>query len=289
MKYNKIQISNRMAQKMVKRNMSLLERRLFTYVLGCVKPPTYTQGEPLLEYTLDIREFCEKAGYTYGCRSIKTISNTLFQMAQEEEWESQGEFVYMGKLFERVWETEWEDVFIVFLNVELEAELFHLKSYVSFQEEIVYRFNKKLTQTIYLLCKSWQKRGSFEIRDTELMMLLDAKGKKDSYHLKKNVINPALEEINSLSDIRVSYEDIKKDRKTTSAYLFRVSVRRETKEEEAEENLEAVMKQYELTEKDVIRIVHEHCQERKTEVNTDVSQFIPIKLKSSEMDEDVFW
>ena len=264
---NKIQVSNRFAQKMVKTNLSILESRILIYILGLVKPARYTDGINELEYLFDVDEFCEKAGYKKGVRNRKRIEEALVHMAEEKTWEKEGDFIFIGNYFQSVCESEIKNVYVVALDEKLEDELFDLKSYVSFEESIAYRFAKKYSLILYLLCKSWKTARKFSITISELMFLLNITGKHDSHHLKRDVLYPAIEEINKVSDLFISLEDKKVDRKTTGSFLIRVSAKGT---ENSDFTLEAVMKKYQLTEEDVIHLIEEHENKNEVQIENDL-------------------
>jgi len=67
--------------------------------------------------------------------------------------------------------------------------------------------------SLYVILKQWRKAGAQEFELDELKALMDMTGKyKKWYEFSRQVIEPAVGNINDVSDIRVGYEKIKKGR-----------------------------------------------------------------------------
>lgn len=70
--------------------------------------------------------------------------------------------------------------------------------------------------SLYVILKQWLKAGAQEFEIEELKSLMDMTGKyKKWYEFSRQVIEPAIENINEVSDLRVSYEKIKRGRTVT--------------------------------------------------------------------------
>jgi len=78
----------------------------------------------------------------------------------------------------------------------------------------VYQFKAASTWKMYELLKRWLTSGSWRVSLDELRLLLGVGGKYPKWsELQRRLIEPALEEINTTSDIRVKYLQIKRGRK----------------------------------------------------------------------------
>ena len=70
--------------------------------------------------------------------------------------------------------------------------------------------------SLYVILKQWLKAGSQDFEIEELKALMDMTGKYKRWaEFSRQVIEPAIENINEVSDLRVSYEKIKRGRTVT--------------------------------------------------------------------------
>jgi plasmid replication initiation protein len=106
--------------------------------------------------------------------------------------------------------------------------LSNLKSeFTQYKLQYVSKFRSSYSIRIYELLVQWLSEGEREIKVTELRETLDL---GDAYpsvtELKRNVIEPALRDINEFSNLRVEYGQKKRGRRI-DAFQFRFSVRRQ--------------------------------------------------------------
>jgi len=100
---------------------------------------------------------------------------------------------------------------------KLKPYLLQLKEqFTKYNLENILRFKSAYSIRVYELAKSWEAWGGFEISVDELRELLGLAGKYKLYNdLKRYVLERSLKEINSLSDIRLSFKEKKLGRKVT--------------------------------------------------------------------------
>lgn len=111
---------------------------------------------------------------------------------------------------------EREGIVVITLNPRLASQLIGLRDrFTQFMLENVRRFRLFSSARIYEMMKSVESQGVFElsIEDFKARVLADPKKYKRFADLKKRVLEPALAEINTLSDIQVSYEPVRESRK----------------------------------------------------------------------------
>ncbi|WP_456391214.1 replication initiation protein [Hydrogenimonas sp.] len=100
---------------------------------------------------------------------------------------------------------------------KLKPYMLQLKEqFTKYRLENILRFKSVYSIRMYELAKSWEARGGFEISVDDLRKMFGLEGKYKLYaDLKRKIIERSLKEINSLSDIRISYKEKKIGRKVT--------------------------------------------------------------------------
>lgn len=109
-----------------------------------------------------------------------------------------------------------EGTVLITINPRLAIHFIGLKQqYTQFMLEGMRRFKLFSSARIYELMKSVESQGHYEIGIDafKVRILADAKKYPRYSDLKKRVLEPALAEINGLSDIEVSYEPVRESRK----------------------------------------------------------------------------
>ena len=111
---------------------------------------------------------------------------------------------------------EREGVVVITLNPRLASQLIGLREkFTQFMLESVRHFKLFSSARIYEMMKSVENQGVFELSLEQLKarVLADSKKYQRFADLKKRVLEPALAEINTLSDIKVTYEPVKQSRR----------------------------------------------------------------------------
>ena len=104
--------------------------------------------------------------------------------------------------------------------------------FTKYNLENILRFKSAYSIRIYEIAKSWEARGEFNYPVEEFKEMIGAAKKYTAYYdFKRYVIERALKEINSLSDIRLTFKEKKLARKVTDL-VFTIKPRR--KEGEAD-------------------------------------------------------
>lgn len=118
--------------------------------------------------------------------------------------------------------------------------------YTKYKKEIVLRLKKDYSIDFYHLAKKYQKQINFELSLDDMFQEF---GLPDSYrdisNLKKRVLKNSIDEINSNTDIVLTYTPIKKGR---SIVGYRFTVKEKTKEIETERATNSSDMFYEMTD-----------------------------------------
>lgn len=135
------------------------------------------------------------------------------------------------------------------------------KGYVQHTLGMAKNFSNK-GWTLYVILKQWLKAGSQEFELDELKALMGISGKYKRWAIFQSmVIEPAVKNINDFSDLKVSYDKIKK-RRAVTGLLFTIS-RKETNFPKAdididnvEQRIHAVMTMAGMHEKTISRYIN---------------------------------
>jgi len=100
---------------------------------------------------------------------------------------------------------------------KLKPYLLQLKEqFTKYRLENILRFKSVYSIRMYELAKSWEARGTFEMSVDDFRKMFGIEHKYKLYgDLKRKVVERALKEINSLSDIKLTFKEKKLGRKVT--------------------------------------------------------------------------
>jgi plasmid replication initiation protein len=148
-----------------------------------------------------------KDAYAVVRKAVRAVNRKPFEIETErteEEW-----YIFTGfRYFKHEGRFEFK--------VSPEAQPLLLKlcgNFTRYRLGDVYQFKAASTWKLYELLKRWLGKGKWEVELDELRSLLGVAGKYPRWSsLDQRILTPATKEINKLSDIRVSYDKIKRGR-----------------------------------------------------------------------------
>jgi len=193
-------------------NLQMQEQKIILYLISKIKP----EDMELKEHLFEIQDFCKLCGLdSYNGANYIYIKKTLKDLRDKSIW------ITLDDGSEAV--LAWLDTVIVNKDsgtVKLKISEM-MKPYLLFlkerytQYELLYTLAMKSQYSIrlYELLKSYeyQRKRIFDIE--ELKLRLSAEHYKRFPDFKRKVLDRALEEINTLSDLDVTYTIIKESRR----------------------------------------------------------------------------
>lgn len=204
-------------------SLSLTEIRIVNYLISNIDSPKY--DKEFRKFRFEIKEFCnivypnKKIGDAYNW-----LPKILEDLAHKGAWKEVPSTENPGKmkkaLIHWIERPEFEVGYITIeLNPNLAPYLLQLdKSFIKSKFQYTALAQSKYTIPLYELLKSWEKvyKKKFEI--DELRAYMDAMDKtySNTAAFKRRVLDPAIKEINEITDLQVSYTEIKRGRKTTN-------------------------------------------------------------------------
>lgn len=227
-------------------SLSLAEIRIVNYLIANIKSPKY--DKEFRKFRFDIKEFCDtvypdkKHGDAY-----RQLPDIIKKLADKSAWKEVPSTENPGTMkkvlirwierpeFEQGYVTLKLDPYLAPYLLQLENSFFKTK----FQYTIEAR--SKYTIPLYELLKSWERvkdhKKKFEVGELRLYMDAMEKSKDNISEFKRRALDPALEEINEITDLNVRYTEIKKGRKVTHIE-FTILRKKSAKEQEQLEGQE---------------------------------------------------
>lgn len=203
--------------------LSLPEQKTIAYICSMIKPieaVDRVQGVPYqLEYEFNIREYCKVCGFDYdNGKNYADIKATLKRLRDKSMWLTMenGSETLVGWL-SRVTVNKKSGIVQIRLDDILVPFLFDLKQrFTEYRLIQILGMKSAYSVRLYELMKSYahQKSKTFGIDELKHLLMVDGIKSYDDFSLfRKKVLEIALKEINSLTDLTVSFETIKKGRK----------------------------------------------------------------------------
>ena len=204
-----------------KYNLDLLTLKVLSYLFTKIDP---INDEPFKKYEISIKEISELLTKNYGNiynyikNTFRELNNIQIEMEDEEEW----------KLFNIVIEPSLKKrngVISFYISPNLLNLLKKSKHYLKYNIGVLAYFNSIYSVRLYKLLRDRVEINnkynliSWELSINELIEILKIPYSRYS-NIKQKVLNKALEEINTYSDIRVTFEEIKKGRKVEKIRFF---------------------------------------------------------------------
>ena len=189
---------------------TLAELRLVITIASMIK----VEDEDFQEYVVPAKEYAELMGAdAHNTRkAVKKLGDML--LSKPLHIPTVGGFAVCNWF---AWYEYKDGMIHCSFHPKLKPYLLQLKEqFTKYRLENILKFKSVYSIRMYELAKSWEARGEFEISVEDLRKMFGLEGKYKLYaDMKRKVIERAIKEINSLSDIRLSYREKKLGRKVT--------------------------------------------------------------------------
>lgn len=196
-------------------SLSLMEQKAILFIISKIKPSDSSDTE----YIFNIRDFCKacnfygKSGfyYQYVREVMENLGNHKLTIELEEgktlitHW-------FSGAIIDR-------NAGEVRLHIDsyIRPYLFELHSfYTNYKLEYILPMKSKYGIRLYEFLRSYKSKG-YRLRFSleEIRLRIDCNKYPNFKDFRVNVLEPAMEDINTYTDIKVKYEAIKTGRKIT--------------------------------------------------------------------------
>lgn len=203
-------------------SLSLAEIRIVNYLIASIRSPKY--DKEFMKFKFNIKDFCEavypekKIGNAY-----EWLPETIRKLSNKSAWKEVPSETNPGKskkvLIRWIERPEFEEGYVTIeLNPYLAPYLLQLESsYFQSKFQYTVEARSKYTIPLYEVLKSWEKvkggKKRFEILELRAYMDALEKSKDNFSEFKRRALDPAIKEINTITDLYVEYTPIKEGRK----------------------------------------------------------------------------
>lgn len=207
-------------------DLTVCEQRIILRLIQIIHP----DDTEFKQYAFDIQEFCEICGIEKdNGKNYINIKQAIKNLADKSFWlQTTPKSKVLCRWIEKAVIDEETGALFLQLDKDLMPHLLQLKNnFTSYNLYNVLGMRSKYSPRIYELLKSHEYKKCFVLEVSDLMSMVLA----DSYEYKMfkvRVLNTAIEEINTLTDIHVEYTPIKQGRKVVA---LKFNVRKNTVDE----------------------------------------------------------
>lgn len=230
-----------------KKNMSLLEQKILLYVISRIKP----DDTELKEQTFELPEFCRVCGIAIAGTNYQHIKDAIRKLSNRTMWLCDDEVDTTVKWIAKATIYKKTGKVKIRLDEDMIPYLLLLKeNYTMYPLHSIIKMNTKYGILLYELLKSYCYRGEhIEFSVDELKKNLDCMSYDKFANIRIKVLEPAIKDINTYSELKVSAEYKKTGRSFTSVVFHVVDLGKSKKLEDIEE----ATRRYHNVEKDIYK------------------------------------
>ncbi len=190
-------------------NLTATQQKFVAYLVSLIKP-TDTESR---EYTIREEDFCKLAGidkknfYSEFIRMINNIDSKSFWVETEHE-------VYKFYWFSKARYIKGSGEIKITLSEDFSRYLIGLSEHFTrYELWDILGLRSKYSIRLFELFKSYAYQKTKEFEVDELKEILQATQYTNFRDFRNRVLNPAIEEINTYTELEVGFEEIKRGRK----------------------------------------------------------------------------
>ncbi|MCL2375374.1 MAG: replication initiation protein [Firmicutes bacterium] len=193
-------------------SLSTQEQKIVLFLISKIKP----DDKELREYDFEIMEFCKLCGIDHDSGgNYQSLKNAIKKLSDKSLWVKKDTGAEVLLRWVQGAEVHPKSGTITLrLSEEMKPHLLELKKQFT-QYELIHTLAMRSQYAIrlYELLKSYEYRKKWVVDIDELKRLLTAENYTTFKDFRVRVIEIALREINTLTDINIEYEAIKKGRR----------------------------------------------------------------------------
>ena len=212
---------NKLIQNVTRRKyeLSVLEQKVLCYILSKIKPAENIASVPEYTYQFNIREFCRVCGIDYdNGKNYKNVKAALDKLADNSFWLDYGEGEFRFQWIVTPDIRRGQGIIEVEIPKKVMPYLYNLsEKFTTYQLYNILALKGSYSIMLYELFKSyaWKKRIVLSIEDLRRYLGIDGEDKKKYKEYKsfrRAVIERSIEEIEKYTDLRVTFEPVRKGR-----------------------------------------------------------------------------
>lgn len=202
--------------------LSLPEQKTIAFICSMIKPidvmDSIKKVPYQLEYEFNIRDYCKVCGIDYdNGKNYANMKAILKKLSDRSMWLTTETGEVLCRWLSKIWISKKSGCVKVRIDEDLAPYLFDLKEkFTQYQLFNILAMKSAFSVRIYELLKSYafQKSKTFDLDGLKRLLMVE---NVKSYHrfpdFRRKVLEKAQEEINSLTDITIYFETIKKGKK----------------------------------------------------------------------------
>lgn len=199
-------------------SLSLLEHKVLLYIISKIKP----DDTELKEQVFNIKDFCEVVGIGTKGDNYKDLKSAITKLKSRVMWLYTEDAEITVSWIDKAYIYKKSGQVKIRLDEDLKPYLISLRdNYTQFPLSAVLQMRSKYGIALYQLLKSYlfkSKVISFNIED--LKEILDCSSYNNFTNFKKKVLEPALNDINTCSELNVSVSYEKENRTYKRAVFY---------------------------------------------------------------------
>ena len=195
--------------------LSEKEQKILIYIISKIPHFMDRSKEKLEPITIDVKEYCEVAGISWNGKNMNDVKGSIKALADKSWWvevDSPGE----EDLFR--WIANAKIVkgknIVIKLSDALEPFLIKMtRDFTKYELINVLILHGKYAIRLYELLKSYRFRGFWEVDLGDLRKQINCDSYEKYKEFRRNVLDPSLKEINTYTDLMVTYSTEREGRK----------------------------------------------------------------------------
>lgn len=196
-------------------SLNVQQQKIVLYLISKLK---YNDND-FKEFEINLKDFCKCCGINLNCgRTYNELKESIKQIADKSMWiEREDGAETLVRWIEKPTIYKNDGIITIKLDDDLKPYLLNLKEKYT-QYELIYtlQLRSKFSIRLYELMKSlhYDKLKEYTVRYSisELKKKIDASNYKAYGDFRRRVLEKAVEEINSFTDILISYKTFKRGR-----------------------------------------------------------------------------
>ena len=199
-------------------SLSLLEQKIILYIISRIKP----DDEELKEQIFDTQEFCKICGIQAGGDNYNILREAIRKLKSRVMWIITDETDTTVSWIDKATIYKRSGKIKIRLDDDLKPYLLHLsKGFTQYSFHNVIRMKSKYGIALYELLKSYAYQGrAIEFPIDYLKENLDCVSYENFTNFRNKVLLPALQDINTYSELFVEVEYLKTGRTYTDIVFY---------------------------------------------------------------------
>lgn len=184
-------------------NLNPREQKIILYLISKIKP----EDDSFKEYSLDITEFCRICGINIdGGRDYQAVRDTVQGLRDKSFWIQTETAEILCSWINKVTIQKFTSTITIRLDEDLKPYLLQLKdNFTAYELEYSLALHGKYTLRLYEMLRSYAYQGKWVVSLSAIREKLDLGDKYTLYAaFRRRVIEPAIDEINTYTDLKVT-------------------------------------------------------------------------------------